>query len=112
MHTPKRLIISLLFLAMPFSMIYASCSGEACCSLMGGVSYCDSSAGRLVCNNGEYSDCYCTRHAVMDMQKFTGCCMWKGGVLRVNEKGIFLCRNGGISEECTLQTPEERIAAW
>jgi hypothetical protein len=88
---------------------------SACCNKMGGVSYCDSSAGRLVCNNGFYSVCYCTPHAVMDLQLLRGCCLWKGGVLppTVNApSGLVVCNDGSISEECSLQNPPDKIAAW
>ncbi|KTC82051.1 hypothetical protein [Legionella cincinnatiensis] len=85
---------------------------SGCCSQMGGVSYCDSSAGRLVCKNGFYSACYCTPHAVMDLQLFRGCCLWKGGVVTTyNTTGFVVCNDGSISEECSLR-PEEKIAAW
>lgn len=76
-----------------------------CCANMGGVNYCDSSAGRLVCNNGYYSACYCTRHAVMNIQRIEGCCLWHGGVETVPETGIVACRDGTISESCTSQLP-------
>lgn len=84
----------------------------ACCASMGGVQYCDSSVGRYVCKNGYYSDCYCTRHAVMDLQRVQGCCLWQGGVMIVNELGLVVCNNGGVSEICSLQTPVESAAAW
>ncbi|KTD20394.1 neurogenic locus notch like protein precursor [Legionella lansingensis] len=80
-----------------------TCDKMNCCGAMGGISYCDSSAGRYVCNNGYYSSCYCTRHAVMDLQKLEGCCLWQGGVLTMDERGVVICNNGGISEICTLQ---------
>jgi len=80
---------------------------------MGGVNYCDSSAGRLVCNNGFYSTCYCTPHAVMDLQFLKGCCLWRGGVLPTYDTtGLVLCNDGSISEECSLQKPAEQIATW
>lgn len=88
-----------------------TCDRQLCCGDMGGINYCDSSAGRYVCNNGYYSSCYCDRHAVMDMQKFTGCCMWQGGVLSV-ETGMVICNNGGISEMCSLGNPPEKISSW
>ncbi|HHT0593766.1 TPA: neurogenic locus notch [Legionella anisa] len=85
---------------------------SGCCSQMGGVSYCDSSAGRLVCKNGFYSTCYCTPHAVMDLNLFRGCCLWKGGVVSTYTiTGYVVCNDGSISEECSLR-PEEKIAAW
>lgn len=81
-----------------------NCSQDVCCGRMGGIHYCDSSAGRFVCKNGEYSSCYCTRHAVMDFQRLHGCCFWQGGVLTVdlNTRAV-ICNNGSVSEICTLQ---------
>ncbi len=89
---------------------YPAC--QDCCSHMGGIQYCDSSAGRFVCKNGYYSACYCTRHAVMDLQRVQGCCLWQGGVLTIDEVGLVICNNGGVSEICTRQTPEESVAIW
>jgi hypothetical protein len=54
-----------------------------------------------VCKNGEYSSCYCTRHAVMDLQKIAGCCLWHGGVLRA-EVNLVVCNDGTLSEECSI----------
>ena len=81
------------------------CRVEPCCGRMGGINYCDSSAGRLVCNNGYYSSCYCDRHAIMDFQRIEGCCLWQGGVLAVEEAGMIICNNGGVSEVCSLAVP-------
>ncbi len=79
------------------------CDQKFCCNDMGGISYCDSSAGRYVCNNGFYSSCYCTIHAVMDIQKIEGCCLWQGGVFNVEEDtGLVVCNNGGVSEVCSI----------
>lgn len=99
----------ILFLA---TTIYAEdfVPGKDCCASMGCVGYCDSSSGRFVCTNGEYSACYCTRHAIMDLQKIQGCCTWQGGVLKVDYKsGLVVCNNGGVSELCTRanQLPNE-----
>lgn len=90
------------------------CEQKNCCGEMGGISYCDSSAGRYVCNNGYYSSCYCTRHAVMDLQKLEGCCLWQGGVLKVDDvNGAVVCNNGGISEICSIHdNPTEGISIW
>lgn len=106
-------VLSLLFSPVVTAKSYDS----GCCSKMGGVNYCDSSAGRLVCNNGFYSTCYCTPHAVMDLQLLKGCCLWKGGVLPPNlshggPSGLIVCNDGSISEECSLQNPPDKIAAW
>ena len=75
----------------------------SCCQNMGGVQYCDSSSGRFVCNNGFISSCYCSRDAVMNLQKIRGCCLWQGGVMATDEDGLVLCRDGSISEECSVQ---------
>ena len=88
---------------------------SACLLLSGlahGQRYCDSSVGRYVTNNGDYSVCYCTRHAVMNLQKLEGCCTWQGGVFKISDRGLVLCNNGGISELCSLQKPVESVAAY
>lgn len=78
---------------------------------MGGPRYCDSSAGRCVCNNGSYSACYCDRHAVMDLQLLKGCCQWQGGVLSA-EGNVVRCNNGSVSEICSLAIPKQEYASW
>lgn len=88
------------------------CYKDKCCQSMGGISYCDSSAGRFVCGNGSYSSCYCTRHAVMDLEHIQGCCLWQGGVMDIDDKGLVICNNGGVSETCSLETPPQSIASW
>jgi len=88
------------------------CGKETCCQKQGGISYCDSSAGRYVCKNGGYSSCYCTRHAVMDVQNVEGCCLWQGGVSKVSTRGVVICNSGGISEMCSrvlMKKPRGRI---
>ena len=85
-----------------------ACDDQICCARMGGVSYCDSSAGRLVCANGYYSSCYCTRHGVMDLQLLQGCCLWQGGISTIDIAGDVICNNGSVSEECTLQNISAR----
>lgn len=109
----------LLLIALALPGIANACNSKngcgdkrACCAGMGGARYCDSSAGRVVCNNGFYSSCYCTRHAIMDLQHIPGCCVWQGGVLRIDPTGLVICNNGGVSEECTLQSPVEPVATW
>lgn len=105
-------------LSLLFSSAFAKGYDSGCCSQMGGVNYCDSSVGRLVCNNGFYSTCYCTPHAVMDLQLLQGCCLWKGGVLPPDfsnggtPSGLIVCRDGSVSEECSLQNPPTSIAGW
>lgn len=101
----KIMLISMLSL-----MIIPTIFADSCCAKMGGVSYCDSSAGRFVCNNGFYSACYCTRHSVMDLQLLKGCCLWQGGVLPTQDRtGLVVCNDGSISEECSLSKPYEQI---
>lgn len=108
MRLLKTFILSALF-----SLTLSSAFADGCCRAMGGVNYCDSSAGRLVCNNGFYSACYCTPHAVMDLQLLKGCCLWHGGVLPTNDSsGLVVCNDGAISEECTIGKPRENYAAW
>jgi hypothetical protein len=109
-----RVLLCLGSLLLPLTALAAepSCGGADCCGKMGGIQYCDSSAGRYVCQNGRYSSCYCTRHAVMDMQAFAGCCVWQGGVFKIDELGLVICNNGGVSETCSLWRPVESIASW
>jgi hypothetical protein len=102
-----NLLLLITGLALPLAAA-ADC-GANCCGKMGGIQYCDSSAGRFVCQNGRYSSCYCTRRAVMDMQAFEGCCMWKGGVFKVLENGIVICNNGKVSKMCTLGNPVDEV---
>lgn len=104
MRSLRHLFFAILFLTgLPVTVTHSACAD--CCSAMGGIHYCDSSAGRFVCKNGYYSSCYCTRHAVMDLQKIQGCCLWQGGVMASDEVGLVVCNNGGISEICSLQEP-------
>ncbi|HCA89094.1 MAG: neurogenic locus notch [Legionellaceae bacterium] len=90
----------------------SDCYRDKCCQNMGGIQYCDASSGRYVCQNGFFSSCYCTRHAVMDLEHLQGCCLWQGGVLDVNESGLVICNNGGVSEICTLDTPMPSRSSW
>lgn len=111
MHVFTRFFLGLfLLLGMSIQVAYSVCPD--CCSRMGGISYCDSSAGRYVCKNGYYSSCYCTRHAVMDLQRIQGCCLWQGGVMAVDPMGLVICNNGGVSEICSLQTPVKSVSMW
>lgn len=104
-----RLVFSFVLLVVsPFSF----CANCDCCDKMGGIRYCDSSAGRFVCNNGFYSSCYCDRHAVMDLQFQKGCCLWQGGVSKVDDLGFVICNDGGISSVCSVNTPNEKIVLW
>ena len=97
-------------------LVLASCSAFSndcprCCEGFGGILYADSSSGRFICRNGSISQCYSTRHAVMDLQKFKGCCMWQGGVKKITPVGKVICRNGVISEICSAR-PKETVAAY
>ncbi|MDP3268775.1 MAG: neurogenic locus notch [Legionella sp.] len=106
-------IKKILFAAVTALFISTAYATDPCCNKMGGINYCDSSAGRLVCNNGFYSSCYCTRHAVMDLQLLMGCCLWRGGVSpNYTRTGLVVCNDGSFSEECSLQSPDERIAIY
>ena len=54
-------IFSLIFLAVFLLFSSASQATSGCCSWHGGVSHCDTSVGRQVCNDGTYSpSCGCT----------------------------------------------------
>ena len=110
----RLLTATTLMFAFPLAAISTPCGGGRCCEgTMGGISYCDSSASRFVCRNGEYSTCYCSRHAVMDLQKIAGCCLWQGGVMQVDPFGLVICRDGGTSEICSLQTPVTHVtSSW
>jgi len=93
-----------IMLLIMFSVTNAYAISPDCCNRMGGVQYCDDSAGRFVCKNGSYSSCYCTRHAVMDLQKIQGCCLWQGGIFKVDlTTSLVICNNGGVSELCSLK---------
>lgn len=112
-----RLPARVLSIAFPLSMLYfltttAYAACPQCCQDMGGIQYCDSSAGRYVCQNGYYSSCYCTIHAVMDLQRVKGCCLWQGGVMVVDPTGLVICNNGGTSEVCSIQTPVKKVSIW
>ncbi len=97
------LIIKNIILTSMLSLFISQSFAETCCSNMGGINYCDSSSGRLVCQNGFYSACYCTRHSVMDLQLLKGCCLWKGGVSPNYSRGPdVLCNDGTVSEECSI----------
>lgn len=104
----KSIILSSMLTALTLPVF-----ADGCCNKMGGVNYCDSSAGRVVCKNGFYSACYCTRHAVMDLQLLKGCCLWKGGVMPTfDSSGLIVCNDGSVSEECSLGNPQQRIAIY
>lgn len=102
----------ILFVALLFIGLTCLSSQAALACSEPKISYCDSSAGRNVLTNGDYSSTYCTRRAVMNMQKFQGCCMWKGGVAKITIKGGVQCRDGSVSELCTLQMPHDKLVIY
>ena len=86
---------------------------DQCCKNKGCIQYCDSSAGRFVCGDGDYSSCYCTRHAVMDLQKIQGCCLWQGGVFKIERpSNLVICNDGSVSEMCSIQHPVKASKLW
>lgn len=99
----NMLHIKKLWLLFVFVFVTGAIHAETCCDKMGGINYCDSSSGQLVCQNGFYSACYCDRHAVMDLQLLKGCCLWKGGVSpAIPTDGKIMCNDGSSSEECSI----------
>jgi hypothetical protein len=108
-----RYVFLFILLVSGFAHANAGCGGNDCGGGMGGIQYCDTSAGRYVSNSGAYSSCYCKRSAVMDMQEFKGCCMWQGGVLKFDDlSGLMICNNGGVSESCSREHVKKKVAAW
>lgn len=56
----KIILFFLLCVSLAISDLSIARSG--CCSWHGGVNHCDSSAGRIICNDGTYSpSCLCER---------------------------------------------------
>lgn len=56
----NKLVIILSFFSLTFLVPRLSLATSGCCSWHGGVSYCDSSVGTYVCNDGTYSpSCGC-----------------------------------------------------
>ncbi len=95
------------------SFCTATAFAANCCNNMGGIHYCDSSAGRFVCQNGYFSACYCTKHAVMDLQKIQGCCLWHGGVMNeADNADVVVCRDGSFSETCSIQSEHKPASSW
>lgn len=113
MTLKQRLPIAIALL-INLPMLYAQPNTcDNCCVNRGDTQYCDASAGRYVCGDGEYSSCYCTRHAVMNLQKFAGCCTWQGGVMKIDPAShLVICNNGGVSEVCSTQRPVAAISLW
>jgi len=56
----KKILLLSLFLGFIFLPLLNAEAKRGCCSWHGGVSYCDTSVGRYVCNDGTYSPtCRC-----------------------------------------------------
>lgn len=70
--------------------------------------YCDTSGGRMVLNNGSYSQLYCRRSAVMNFQSLSGCCTWNGGVMLVKQ-GNVICNDSSVSPVCSLQNEKSNF---
>ena len=99
----RAIMLHTVLLAYLLCMSTLTCSASVpCCSGKGGVSACDYSSGYYFCINGDYSTCYCTKHAMMDLQEVSGCCLWQGGVLQVDPLGLVICNSGSVSEVCSL----------
>lgn len=53
----SSILLSLIFIV---ALTFVADAGQGCCSWHGGQSYCDTSSGRWVCNDGTYSpSCMC-----------------------------------------------------
>lgn len=100
----KLKYLSLISLALLLTT--TNCMANAKIHTSGKPVYCDTSAGRSVLNNGSYSKLYCRYKAVMNYQSLHACCSWGGGVLMVKQ-GNVICRNGTISDVCSLQNHEK-----
>lgn len=105
-----RRILFILLLQINLTVAYSAC--DTCCSAQHGIHYCDSSSGLYVCRNGQLSTCYCTRHAIMDLQKLQGCCLWHGGVFKIDPTGLVICYDGGVSEFCSLVSAPKPVASF
>ena len=107
-------VFSMLTIITPYSFAEEESLGSApnCCKNHQGISYCDSSSGRYVCGNGDISQCYCSRHAIIDLQLLKGCCTWDGGVDHITPKGNVICRSGKFAEMCTLQRQVKQPVAF
>lgn len=112
--TQQRSLVLVIALVFSASVNALSCDDpDQCCVGKGSIQYCDSSAGRYVCGDGDYSSCYCTRHAIMDLQKVAGCCTWQGGVFKLDEyTHTVICNDGGISEVCSIYNPIKSVSLW
>jgi len=98
-----KLIITIAVLCS--AAAYADC----CCQGYGGILYADTSSGRFVCKDGSVSQCFSSRRAVMNMQKIKGCCLWNGGVREITPTGKVICRNGLVSEICSMRPHEKTL---
>ena len=104
----SRLLLSVMACLLLSTTIFAYDDPQCGCGHCG-ILYNDSSSGRFVMRDGYYSQCYSKRHAVMDIQKFKGCCMWHGGVEKMDTKGQIICRDQSIAELCSLQNPKQSV---
>lgn len=101
----KKIIITLVTNTLLFLSVL-SYGHTQCCQDMGGISYCDGSAGRYICKSGDFSSCYCKKTAVMDLQNIQGCCTWHGGVFKTTDLNQVICNDGTLSEICSYTVPE------
>ena len=109
MSIMRRVVLGGVMLVSLFNA-YSAC--DTCCSNQHGIHYCDSSSGLYVCRNGSISSCYCTRHAIMGLEKLQGCCLWHGGIFKTDPKGLVICRDGSVSEFCSLESIPEPVASF
>lgn len=75
------------------------------------IMYCDSSTGRYILDNGVTSSQYCTIHGLMNLNKFSGFCMWHGGVAKTTSTTVH-CNDGTDSEMGSLQIPHDNAAIY
>jgi len=102
-HLFNVICMIILLLTKPAFASGSCCSESRCCGAHG-ISYCDTTAGHYVCNDGGYSACICTEQAVITgyEQFMTGCCVWHGGVIS-SDLGEVICADGTLSAVCSLQ---------
>lgn len=56
----RKILLVFVIIAFPLFLPNSALARRGCCSWHGGVAYCDTSVGRLVCNDGTYSpSCGC-----------------------------------------------------
>ena len=79
---------------------------------VGKIVYCDSSTGRYILDDGSTSAQYCTIHATMNLHKFSGYCMWHGGVSHRPSEVTIHCNDGTDSEIGSLQIPHDSAVIY